>query len=112
MAVITKPSVRFGGFTWALCTILDTLLWCDAHPLPSQPADLVITAASDGKHKVGSRHYTFEAIDLRTKTFKDHQAKVGFASRLRNELGSGFTVLLESEGTPNEHLHIQKARKA
>ena len=108
MAVITKPSVRFGGFTWALCTILDTLLWCDAHPLPSQPADLVITAASDGTHKAGSKHYTYEALDVRSKSFPTDDAKRAFAIRLRAELGQNFTVLFENEGQSQEHFHIQK----
>lgn len=110
MAVITKPSVRFGGFTWALCTILDTLLWCDAHPLPSQPADLVITAASDGTHKKGSKHYTYEALDVRSKSFPTAESKRAFVTKLKAELGENFTVLFESEGQAQEHFHVQKKR--
>jgi len=112
MAVITKPTVRFGGFTWALCTILDTLLWCDAHPSSSQPANLVIPAASDGTHKDSSRHYSFEALDVRSKSFASHEAKVAFVMRLKAELGQNFTVLFENEGQAQEHFHIQYRKKA
>jgi len=106
MAVICKPSVRFKGFTFPLLTILDTLVYLDRHPVKGQPADIVITSASDGKHKVGSKHYTNEALDVRSKTFK-YEARELFICALAHELGGLFTVLYEGDGTPNAHIHVQ-----
>jgi hypothetical protein len=110
MAVVTKPDVRFGGFTFALLTILDTVVWCDAHPVPGQPKDLMITSASDGTHMKTSRHYTYEALDLRCKDMVP-SVKQAFISNLKVELGEAFTVLLEDEGKANEHLHLQPKKK-
>ena len=111
MAVICKPTVRFKGFNYSLLTILDTLVWLDAHKVTGQPEDLVVTSANDGTHKANSKHYSNEALDLRTKTFNGQPSKAAFMSALKKELGAAFTVLYECEGTPNEHLHVQAARK-
>ena len=111
MAVICKPTVRFKGFTFPLLTILDTLVWLDAHPVQGQPADLVITSANDSRHKAGSKHYSNLAVDVRSKSFADATIKTAFVAALKKELGPNFTVLYESAGTPNEHFHIQQ-RKA
>ena len=111
MAVTTKPGVVFKGFTFPLLTILDTLVWLDAHPVVGQPPDLVITSGNDSKHKANSKHYSNEAVDIRTKTFNGQPSKAAFMSALKKELGPSFTVLFECEGAPNEHLHVQVARK-
>ena len=111
MAVTCKPTVRFKGFTFPLLTILDTLVWLDAHPGKGQPPDLVITSANDSQHKAGSKHYGNLAVDVRSKTFADVTAKKAFIVALRRELGDAFTVLHECVGTPNEHFHVQ-SRKA
>lgn len=67
--------------------------------------NMVITSINDGDHKVGSKHYTGEAVDLRTKP-------VGHAHQLvlaiRNKLKPlGFDVLFEFEGLDREHCHIE-----
>jgi hypothetical protein len=105
----TKPGVRFAVITPALLHMLGVLERL-SHMLPGLPAEgLVITAGSDGTHMAGSKHYTGEAIDLRTKTLT-HVAKAALIDRLRAELGPQFTVLLEDEDRPNEHLHCQVRR--
>lgn len=106
MAVLTcKPSVRFKTFTPALTYILDKVRRTAERT--SHVPEVVITSANDSTHSPNSRHYTDEAIDLRTKNFPTEAAKRAFAAQLRVELGDAFTVLYESAGTPNEHLHVQ-----
>ncbi len=70
----------------------------------------VITSANDGKHMQGSRHYTDQAIDLRSKTL-DPEQKQHALSELRRRAGRDYDILLECEGTENEHLHLEWDRK-
>jgi hypothetical protein len=69
--------------------------------------DLIITSGNDSRHSVGSRHFTNEAIDVRTHNFHSRTMKRAFRGWWENELGPQFRVLLEHEGTPNEHFHAQ-----
>lgn len=82
------------------------------------PVELVITSIEDGKHAPNSRHYRGEAIDIRSKNFLNRDLKRRFRSELESALnhhplvtakgvGDNFRVLLEVEGTPNEHFHVQ-----
>jgi hypothetical protein len=112
MPVTCKPTVRFKGFTFPLLTILDTLVWLDAHKVKGQPEDLVITSANDSRHKVGSKHYENLAVDVRSKSFADATARELFICALAKELGASFTVLYEGDGTPNAHFHVQVKKKA
>lgn len=101
----TKATVRFRIITPALLHMLGVLerLSRTLDGLPEE--GLVITAGSDGMHMTGSRHYTGEAIDLRSKTLG--ALTPSLVAMLRAELGPQFTVLLEDEGLPNEHIHAQ-----
>jgi hypothetical protein len=101
MNVTTKnKAVWFGEFTPAMRRIL-TVVWelNDTHKY-----NLVITSANDSVHKSNSRHYTNEAIDLRTHNLKNPEE---VQKLLKSKLGDKFTVLYEGPGTPNAHLHIQ-----
>lgn len=69
--------------------------------------DLVITSINDGTHKQDSRHYTNEAIDLRSKNFPSESLKLDFRRELEEFLGPKFRVLFENARTDNEHFHIQ-----
>lgn len=105
----TKATVRFAVITPALLRMLDVVERL-SRTLPGLPdAGLVITAGSDGMHRTGSRHYTGEAIDLRSKTLHTDVRGLLMAA-LREELGPQFTVLLEDAGAPNEHVHCQVRR--
>jgi hypothetical protein len=101
----TKSGVRFATITPALLHMLVTVerLSRTLFGLPDE--GLVVTSGSDSTHMAGSKHYTGEAIDLRSKTLGP--LKGTLIATLRAELGTQFTVLLEHEGTPNEHVHIQ-----
>lgn len=101
----TKPGVRFAVITPALLYMLATVerLSRTVFGLPDE--GLVISSGSDSTHMAGSKHYTGEAIDLRSKTLGP--LKGTLVATLRAELGPQFTVLLEHEGRPQEHVHIQ-----
>lgn len=104
--VRTKAGVVFGGFTPSLCAILAGV--CEVASLwQGHPEEIVITSGSDGAHHPQSKHYTFQAIDLRAKNFHSDAAKARFVQRLREALGPQFTILHEARGTPNEHFHVQ-----
>jgi hypothetical protein len=64
-----------------------------------------ITSANDSKHKDGSLHYFGRAFDFRTKDFGGSKAQL--VLDIRTALGQDFDVLLEAEGTVNEHLHLE-----
>lgn len=73
-------------------------------------AYVVITSANDGKHMAGSRHYTDDALDLRSKHVqKPIKSKV--LTELRLNLGDDYDVLLENVGKPNEHYHLEFDKK-
>lgn len=60
-----------------------------------------VTSLSDGKHKVGSKHYCGKGLDLRIWTLDEDKRKPA-AERIQHRLGVGYFVLLESD-----HIHIQ-----
>lgn len=63
--------------------------------------DLVITSARDGRHMAGSKHYTGEAIDTRTRYFSSLQ-RPDVHWEVQNELGPDYDVVLEKD-----HIHIE-----
>jgi hypothetical protein len=71
---------------------------------------LVITSGNDSVHMEGSKHYTDEALDVRSKSFANRSAKLSFVARLQTVLGRRYSVMLEHEGVPNEHFHVQVRR--
>ena len=68
--------------------------------------DMVITSGNDSTHMEGSKHYTGEALDVRTKHLPA-TLKTALAEMVRQRLGPKYQVILESVGTPNEHLHVE-----
>ena len=91
-----KPGVRFDKDSLALGRLLATLLTLDFN------GEVVITAGSDGQHMIGSRHYTGQAIDIRSFNLSDPE---GFRGVFERALGPKFRVLLESD-----HIHAQVKR--
>jgi len=99
-----KPGVKFGNPVMAIC-------------FASQVAESVftkynygyiITSVNDGKHSEGSKHYTNEAIDIRTKHLPDDGVlKKQVASEIKEALGEDFDVILESLGGQSEHIHCE-----
>lgn len=69
--------------------------------------DVTITSGCDSCHMEGSRHYTMEALDVRTKNFKDSAAKHSFVKAVITRLGKDYQGILEYEGKANEHAHFE-----
>ena len=72
-----------------------------------RPDVVVVTSANDSVHMTGSKHYTGEALDVRSHNFPNREAKLAFLEAVLKRLGDGYSGLLEAEGTPNEHFHYQ-----
>lgn len=72
--------------------------------------DAVITSGSENyKHSVKhSRHYSGDALDLRSKFFTEEQKDL-VLDELKRKLGKHFVVILEGRGKPWEHFHIHYA---
>lgn len=68
--------------------------------------DAVITSANDSVHKSGSLHYTGKALDFRLNSLKQPD-RIKVVGEIAVALGDDFDVLHESEGTSNEHMHIE-----
>ena len=68
----------------------------------AQEVELVVTCATDSRHKRGSKHYTGHAIDIRTRDMKNDLRKQQCAEEIRDCLGSEFDVVLHST-----HIHIE-----
>lgn len=104
--ILCKTSVRFSAFGPAMLRLLTVLHAMLTHP-DVPPSGLVITSANDSGHMQGSRHYSDEAIDVRSKTFASRAAKERFRRAYEQALGPSFRVLLEGLGTDQEHFHAQ-----
>lgn len=68
--------------------------------------EVVITSGTDGKHMKGSKHYTSEALDIRTKTLS-REKKFALLDGILARLGTNYQGILESEDKVNEHIHVE-----
>ena len=112
MARVTcKTSVRFKGFTRGLIRIL---VGVQRVAERTQMKEIVITSANDGRHsqRPRSRHYTNEALDVRSRNFASGAARTTFVRRLRRERGPWFYVVYENHGKPSAHFHVQGRKGA
>ena len=66
----------------------------------------VITSASDGVHGPNSLHYNGLALDIRTRHVLESMLPL-IVRDAKNELGEQFDVVMEDEGGPNQHLHVE-----
>jgi len=64
-----------------------------------------ITSGLDGKHMAGSKHYSGEAVDLRSYHLNDEQTK-NILKDLKNSLGNDYDVVDETK-TKSPHIHIE-----
>ena len=72
-----------------------------------QGLTITITSGTDGTHMKGSKHYTLEALDIRSKTFPSPLSKRTFMREVLARLGPGYQMILEQEGKPKEHFHLE-----
>lgn len=101
--ISVKESVRFKSLRPC---IYSTFILLDRFFL-NLGAQCVITSANDSKHKSNSKHYSDEAIDIRSKHLPSEVNKTQVIDKLRDLLGNGYDIILEAEGTPNEHIHCE-----
>ena len=88
------------------------------------PKDVVITAGSNGTHLPTSKHYSYQAIDVRASNFAvvDKLPFLGAViGRLGDPVSKQFTTgpgfatqdgqwvgIYEKAGTPEEHFHLER----
>ena len=65
------------------------------------PGDVYVTSGNDGVHRDGSRHYTDEALDFRTRRLTVAQQEAWVVS-IRRRLGPEYQAILETD-----HLHVE-----
>ncbi len=65
------------------------------------PGDLTVTSANDSVHMKGSKHYTDEALDFRTKDITADEAKQ-WGVIIKRRLGADYDIVLEVD-----HLHVE-----
>ena len=63
--------------------------------------DLIITSGADGTHMVGSKHYTYEALDFRTYNIPPEMKEL-FIRYFRERLGPDYQLVDEGD-----HLHVE-----
>lgn len=90
-----------------VCAIVNAALELDLLAKDDATLDLLITSAQDSTHGAGSMHPLGRAVDLRTKNLTPAE-KHGLRDRVRERLGDAYDVILEDEGGPNEHLHVER----
>jgi len=63
-----------------------------------------VTSANDSKHKRGSKHYTDEAFDIRTRNIKGftNYLAQAWADRIKVRLGKNYDVIFEGD-----HIHVE-----
>tara|TARA_Y100000310_G_scaffold312514_1_gene359886 strand:- start:1701 stop:2024 length:324 start_codon:yes stop_codon:yes gene_type:complete len=81
--------------------ILERIGIIDACHWSACEREAIITSAVDRKHKRGSKHYSGQAIDLRSGDLDAAQI-ANLAELLINALGDEFDVVVEST-----HIHIE-----
>lgn len=71
-------------------------------------SEVIITSLNDGKHSLNSKHYSGEAVDIRSKHLSTaNKRKILEELRLALSYPKLFDVLLEYENQDNEHFHIE-----
>lgn len=97
-----KHGVRITGLQREALAALDICL--DAYA--EMGHTMRLTSARGDMHGAYSHHYKGLAFDLGIKEIPA-AAKQAIIDQLRPHLGPHYQVILEAEGTANEHLHIE-----
>lgn len=70
---------------------------------------VTITSGTDGVHMQWSKHYTFDALDIRSKApFASLDEKRAFLKAVLKRLGPHYQGILENVGEPSEHFHVER----
>jgi len=99
-----KPGVRLTGLQPQI--VLAAVV---VHSIMARSGmECIITSANDSTHGANSLHSRdglCRAMDFRTKNYPFD--KRALAQEVRASLGPDFDVVLEDEGGPNEHMHVE-----
>lgn len=68
--------------------------------------ELTVTSVSDSQHGPNSLHPKGYAVDIRSKNFSTEE-KYKLLREATAALGAEFDLILESEGKPYEHFHLE-----
>ncbi len=69
--------------------------------------DTTITEGTGGEHMPNSLHYVGLAVDIRSKNLNLPLTKASVIAEAKLSLGDEYGFILENEGLPNEHYHLQ-----
>lgn len=97
-----KPGVKLAGLQPQIAVALTIAR--DAYN--DIGVELIVTSCNDSKHSDTSLHYKGRAADCRTHTVPRPLLNA-LVTRLKENLGFEFDVVLEGEKTANEHIHIE-----
>lgn len=92
---------------WIVCAFVNAALELGLLSYVDGAENLVITSGTDGVHKSGSMHAAGWAVDFRTKNLTPAE-KHGLRDKVKARLGAAYDAILEDEGGPNEHLHVER----
>lgn len=99
--MILKPGVKLTELSPQMALAAQVVEGCYRERL----IPCVITSGNDSTHSPNSLHYAGLALDFRTKNVSNRKKEL--AGQIQAALGANFDVLLEDEGGPNEHLHVE-----
>lgn len=105
-----KTGVSLRGLTtqacWAMCVVSEC--YREMSDLDGTPLILTITSAfrPGPENLLHGRDEKCDAFDARTHNVPRAKLPMLVAT-VRARLGDEFDVILEAEGTPNEHMHVE-----
>ena len=67
---------------------------------------LTITSVNEGRHMSGSLHYQGRALDIRSKIYPPEKV-AEVVSEFKKLYDKDYDLIWESQGKPNEHLHLE-----
>lgn len=69
--------------------------------------DITMTEATGGDHMKTSLHYKGLALDIRSKNIVSKAMKHQMLEECAMALGDNYDFIIEDEGQPNEHFHVE-----
>ncbi|WMC01527.1 hypothetical protein [Microvirus D_HF5_137] len=92
-----KPGVSVDGIKKEIITIICFL----GYVFESMGKPLVITSCTDGKHMKGSKHYSGNAIDIRSRHLTKKEID-SLISRFKFWFDKDYDIVLEKD-----HIHVE-----
>lgn len=100
------PLLKFQSGVQVPWTVYIAVAGVNAANVLGFKVDMLVTSGNDKVHMKGSKHYTDEALDFRTKHLTTEE-KAALKAAIKARLGKDFDCILEDENGPNEHLHVE-----